>query len=340
MPDTARKTLERRFEPLHRLLDDNAGASAELVPTLQALDALQLQLASLAHASAPDQAAFELAKARMAGQRDAINQLRASAARLPQPIGNWLGLLAEDSWTLVLNDAYHYLNQRYQSELYAFYKGSLRQRYPFSAHSESDVAIADFREFFKAQGVADGFFDRYLKAFVSGSAGQYQLRRVDGRGLPLSREFLSQMSNAQTIRRSFFAENPNEPQIRFKLEPYSLDSSLGRADFRFGNQQMEYRHGPIVQTAFSWPTDAEDGRTSLVVEELGGRRVGIEKNTGPWSLFRLLDLMQVDYHSGRDVLMLKANLGGRNANYLLHSQRSPNPFDIALLRDFKLPATL
>jgi type VI secretion system protein ImpL len=340
VPDAARKTLERRFEPLHRLLDESAGASAELVPTLQALDALQLQLASLAHASAPDQAAFELAKARIAGQRDAINQLRASAARLPQPIGNWLGLLAEDSWTLVLNDAYHYLNQRYQSELYAFYKGSLRQRYPFSAHSESDVAIADFREFFKAQGVADGFFDRYLKAFVSGSAGQYQLRRVDGRGLPLSREFLSQMSNAQTIRRSFFAENPNEPQIRFKLEPYSLDSSLGRADFRFGNQQMEYRHGPIVQTAFSWPTDAEDGRTSLVVEELGGRRVGIEKNTGPWSLFRLLDLMQVDYHSGRDVLMLKANLGGRNANYLLHSQRSPNPFDIALLRDFKLPATL
>ncbi len=340
LPDTARKTLERRFEPLHRLLDENAGASAELVPTLQALDALQLQLAGLAHASAPDQAAFELAKARMGGQRDAINQLRASAARLPQPIGNWLGLLAEDSWTLVLNDAYHYLNQRYQSELYAFYKGSLRQRYPFSAHSESDVAIADFREFFKAQGVADGFFDRYLKAFVSGSAGQYQLRRVDGRGLPLSREFLSQMGNAQTIRRSFFADNPNEPQIRFKLEPYSLDSSLGRADFRFGNQQMEYRHGPIVQTAFSWPADAEDGRTSLVVEELGGHRVGIEKNSGPWSLFRLLDLMQVDYHSGRDVLMLKANLGGRHANYLLHSQRSPNPFDIALLRDFKLPATL
>ncbi|TLX61198.1 type VI secretion system membrane subunit TssM [Stutzerimonas nosocomialis] len=340
LPDTARKTLERRFEPLHRLLDDNSGASAELTPTLQAIDALHLQLASLAHASAPDQAAFELAKARMGGQRDAINQLRASAARLPQPIGNWLGLLAEDSWTLVLNDAYHYLNQRYQSELYAFYRGSLRQRYPFSAHSESDVAIADFREFFKAQGVADGFFDRYLKPFVSGSAGRYQLRRVDGRGLPLSREFLAQMGHAQTIRRSFFAENPNEPQIRFKLEPYSLDSSLGRADFRFGNQQMEYRHGPIVQTAFSWPADADEGRTSLVVEELGGRRVGIEKNTGPWSLFRLLDLMQVDYHSGRDVLMLKANLGGRHANYLLHSQRSPNPFDIALLRDFKLPATL
>lgn len=340
LPDTARKTLERRFEPLHRLLDENGGAGPELATTLQALDALQLQLASLAHASAPEQAAFELAKARMGGQRDAINQVRSSAARLPQPVGNWLGLLAEDSWMLVLNDAYHYLNQRYKSELYAAYDGSLKQRYPFSAHSESDVAIADFREFFKAQGIAERFFDNYLKPFVSGTAGQYQLRRVDGRGLPLSREFLLQMSHTQTIRRSFFAENPNEPKVLFKLEPYSLDSSLGRADFRFGNQQMEYRHGPIVQTAFSWPAEANEGRTSLVVEELGGRKVGIEKNTGPWSLFRLLDLMSVDYHSGRDVLMLKADLGGLRANYLLHSQRSPNPFDLDQLRSFKLPATL
>ncbi|MDH1619931.1 type VI secretion system membrane subunit TssM [Pseudomonas chengduensis] len=339
-PDTARKTLERRFESLHKLLDDNGGAGVDLAASLQALDELQRQLASLANAGASDQAAFEMAKARMGGKRDAINQVRTAAARLPQPIGNWLALLAEDSWTLVLNDAYHFLNQRYQSELYAAYDNSLKQRYPFTAHSESDVAVADFREFFKAQGIAERFFDQYLRPFVSGSADEYRLRRVDGRGLPLSREFLLQMSRAQVIRRSFFAENPAEPQVLFKLEPYSLDSSLSRADFRFGKQQLEYRHGPIVATAFRWPAASEEDRTSLVVEELGGRRVGIEKNTGPWSLFRLLDLMDVDYHSGRDVLILKANLGGLHANYLLHSQRSPNPFDIGLLRSFKLPATL
>lgn len=340
LPDTARKALERRFEPLHRLLDEAGGAGAELASALQALDALHRQLSGLAHASAPEQAAFEMARARMSGQPDAINQVRSSAQRLPQPVGKWFNLLAEDSWMLLLSDAYHYINQRYRSELYAAYQGSLRQRYPFNAHSESDVALADFREFFKAQGTADSFFDRYLKPFVVGGAGQYRLRRVDGRGMPLSEEFLAQMGRAQTIRRSFFTENPNEPLILFKLEPFSLDSSLGRADFRFGKQQMEYRHGPIVQTAFRWPAEGDEGRTSLVVEELGGRRVGIEKNTGPWSLFRLLDLMEVDYHSGRDVLMLKANLGGLRANYLLHSQRSPNPFDIDLLRGFKLPTTL
>ncbi|MEO4049115.1 type VI secretion system membrane subunit TssM [Pseudomonas sp. CAU 1711] len=340
LPDTARKALQRRFEPLHRLLDSNSGAGPELAATLQALDALQLQLSSLAHASSSEQAAFEMAKARMQGRPDAINQVRGSAARLPQPVANWLTLVADDSWQLVLNDAYGYLNKRYRHELYGFYKESLLKRYPFSAKSESDVAIADFREFFKADGVADAFVDRYLKAFVSDSDGKYQLRRMDGQGLPLSPVFLAQMNRTQVIRRSFFAENPAEPLVLFKLEPFALDYSLNRADFKFGGQQLEYRHGPIVASAFRWPAEGASERSSLVLEEQGGRRVGIEKNSGPWALFRLLDMMQVEQHSGRDVLLVKANLGGLQAKYLLHSQRSPNPFDASLLRHFKLPATL
>ncbi|MDF5996000.1 hypothetical protein P4200_21190 [Pseudomonas aeruginosa] len=47
LPDTAKKSLQRRFEPLHRLLDDNNGPAADLTPLLQALNELQLQLAGL-----------------------------------------------------------------------------------------------------------------------------------------------------------------------------------------------------------------------------------------------------------------------------------------------------
>ena len=340
LPATARKNLERQFEPLHRLLDEQGGPGPELTGAMQALDGLKLQLTALAQASVPEQAAFNMAKARMQGRRDAINQLRSSATQLPQPLGPWMEKLAEDSWLLVLGDAYAYLNQRYRSELFSAYESSLGNRYPFMIDSESDVVLADFREFFKAQGTADAFFDNYLKAFVTDNNGAFSLRWVDGRALPLSREFLAQMDKLQTIRRSFFAENPNEPQILFKLEPHSLDSSLGRASFRYGSRNLEYRHGPILQTAFRWPADDGEGRTSLTVEDLGGRRVGIEQNTGPWSLFRLLDMMEVAHHTERDVLMLKANLSGLRANYLLHSQRSPNPFDLSMLRDFSLPARL
>lgn len=340
LPDTARKALQRRFDPLHRLLDENNGPSADLTPVLQALNELQLQLSSLARANAPDQAAHDLAKARMANQRDALSHLRMASARLPQPVGVWFNVLAEDTWRLVLSDAYQYLNQRYQSELYSFYGKAINQRYPFNAHSASDVAINDFREFFKAQGIAERFFDNYLRPFVSGAPGSYRLRSIDGQSLPVSRVYLDQMASAQVIRQSFFAENPHEPRVQFKLEPYTLDPAVSRSEFRFGDRVMDYRHGPIVAASFSWPTDAEDGRTSLVLDRMADRPIGIEKNSGPWSLFRLLDLMQTEHLIGRDVLVLKADLGGLRANYLLTSQRTPNPFDMGVLRTFRMPVQL
>ncbi|WP_164706868.1 hypothetical protein, partial [Pseudomonas viridiflava] len=97
------------------------------------------------------------------------------------------------------------VNQRYKDELYSFYGQALDKRYPFYAHSHSDVAISDFREFFKSQGLADRFFNSYLKPFVSGEPGHYRLRSIDGYSLPMSRAYLDQMSVVHAIRNSFFA---------------------------------------------------------------------------------------------------------------------------------------
>ena len=147
------------------------------------------------------------------------------------------------------------------------------------------------------------------------------------------------MTGVQTCALPIY--NPAEPQVQFKLEPYTLDPAVSRSEFRFGDKTLEYRHGPIQPLAFTWPTDAQGGRASLMVDRMaGGRGVGIEKNTGPWSLFRLFDLMQAEYLTGRDVRVLKADLGGLRANFLLTSQRTPNPFDMTALRTFRMPAQL
>src|SRR5690606_18219713 len=253
LPDTARKAMERHFAPLHRLLDEEGGAGPELSATLRALDDVHSLLNGLAHANQPEQTAYELARQRMSGRSDALSQLRVSAARLPKPVSQWLGILADDSWMLLLSEAQQHLNQRYQSELYAFYQDALRQRYPFEAQSQSEVSLADFREFFKSKGVAERFYESYLKPFVTGSGSGLKVRLVDGRGLPLSPHFLAQLGRAEDIRRSFFADNPEEPGVQFKLESHLLDSNMRRAEFRLGNQQHEYRHGPIAQTSFRWP---------------------------------------------------------------------------------------
>ena len=58
---------------------------------------------------------------------------------------------------------------------------------------------------------------------------------------------------------------------------------------------------------------------ALVLERGAERPLGIEKNAGPWSLFRFFDLMQSEPASGRDAQVLKADLAGLRANYLLLS---------------------
>lgn len=332
--------LHRQFAPLHRLLDEHGGPTADLAQALTTLNGLHMQIAGLARADSAEFAAFEMARRRMDGRQDTLSSVRTAASHLPRPVSAWFDGLADDAWGLTLEHAYDYVNQRYQSELYPFYGKAIRQRYPFNAHSTSDVALKDFRQFFMAQGIADRFFNHYLQPFVSGDAGTYRLRSVDGRTLPVSRAYLEQMANASLIRRSFFSDHPTEPQVQFELEPYTLDPAISRAYFSYGDATLEYRHGPIVPVSLKWPTDAQNGRTSLVLESMAGPTLGIEKNTGPWSLFRLLDLMSADYLSGRDVRVLKAEVGGLRAHYLLTSQRAPNPFDMTALRAFRMPAQL
>jgi type VI secretion system protein ImpL len=340
VPDTARKSLQNRFDPLHRLLDDKDGPTADLMPVLPLLNELQMQMAGLTRAGSPEQASFELAKFRMGGQRDALSSLRAASSRLPRPVSVWINTLAEDAWRLVLQGAYQHVNQRYQSEVYSFYAKAISKRYPFNAQSSSDVALSDFREFFRIQGVADRFHDSFMRPFVSAETSGYRLRSIDGQGLPISRAYLDQMASARVIRQGFFADNPAEPQLQFKLEPHTLDQAVSRSEFTLGDRILEYRHGPIVPMMFKWPTDAEAGRTSLVLDRRVGRPLGIEESTGPWSLFRLLDSMEKEELTGREVLVLKADVGGLHASYLLSSQRAPNPFDMSVLRSFRMPAQL
>jgi type VI secretion system protein ImpL len=338
--DGARRALQRRFEPLHQLLDEQQNPGAELTLALRQLDALHLQLAALNREGSPEQAAFQMVKRRMEGQQPALGQLRDIAARLPLPLKGWIEGLADDSWRHLFDDAYRYVNQRYQSEVYGLYAKAIRQRYPFNAHAGSDVALSDFQAFFKPQGVLARFHESYLRPFVSVEGGRYRLRGLDGRSLPMSRSLLDQLSKAQIIRRGFFGEDHGELVVRFTLAPYSLDQAVSRAVLSIGGQQLEYRHGPIVPVAFQWPSEADNGRSSLVLERGTERPLGIEKNSGAWSLFRFFELMQSEPASGRDAQLLKSDLGGLRANYVLVSQRVPSPFQLDSWRTFRLPEQL
>jgi type VI secretion system protein ImpL len=339
--DSARRALQRRFEPLHQLLDEQQNPSAELAQGLRLLDQLHLQLAPLSREGSPEQAAFLRAKRRMDGQQDVLGDLREASSRLPLPLAGWFEGIGDQAWRHLLEQAYAHVNQRYQSEVQGLYARAIRQRYPFNAHATSDVALDDFREFFKPQGVWARFYEGYLRSFVTADGTRYRLRGLDGQGLPISRSLLDQLTKAQVIRRGFFTEDQGELAVGFTLAPYSLDQSVNRAILRLGEKQLEYRHGPIIPMTFRWPIEADNGRASLVLERGAELRpLGIEKSTGVWSLFRFFDLLQREPASDRNAQIVKADLAGLRANYLLTSQRTPSPFEMDTWRTFRLPEQL
>jgi len=340
VPDSARRALLRRFEPLHQLLDAERNPDGEWLQALRLLHEWHLQLVALNREGATEQAAFKLVKQRMEGQQPLLGQLRDRAARLPLPLKGWLEAIADDSWRLLLDDAYVHVNQRYQSEVYGFYAKAIQRRYPFNAQAAGEVALGDFQEFFKPRGAMARFYETYLKPFVSTEGSRFRLRGLDGRSLPMSRSSLEQLAKAQLIRLGFFSEEQGEWAVRFTLAPYSLDPTVSRAVLRIGDKQLEYRHGPIVPTTFHWPEEADNGRSSLVLERGAQRPFGIEKNSGPWSFFRFLDLMQSEPANGRNAQVLKADLAGLRANFLLSSARHPGPFQMAAWRTFRLPEQL
>ncbi|MBK3478588.1 type VI secretion system membrane subunit TssM [Pseudomonas sp. MF6751] len=339
--DAARRALQQKFEPLHQLLDEQNNPGAELTQALRQLDELHLQLTALNRDSAPEQAAFLRARQRMEGQQDVLGSLRDAAARLPLPVAGWLEGLADESWRHLLEQAYVHVNQRYQSDVRSPYAKAIGRRYPFHANASNDVALHDFQEFFKPRGVMARFYENYLRPFISVDGTRYRLSGLDGQSLPVSRSLLEQLTKTQAIRRGFFTEDTEELSVRFTVAPYSLDPSISRAILRVGDQQLEYRHGPIVPVAFRWPTDADNGRSSLVLEKGTEQRpLGIEKNTGAWSLFRFLDQLQREPASGQNAQVFKADLAGLRVTYLLTSQRTPVPFDVDTWRTFRLPEQL
>ena len=259
---------------------------------------------------------------------------------MPLPLKGWFEGIADDSWRLLLDDAYVYINQRYQSEVYGFYTKAIQHRYPFDATATSDVALGDFQAFFKPQGAMASFYESYLRSFVSAEGSRYRLRGLDGRSLGLSRSLLDQLTRAQMIRQGFFTEDQGDWAVRFTLAPYSLDQAVSRAVLSIGDQHLEYRHGPIVPMAFQWPGETDNGRSSLVLERAVQRPLGIEKNAGPWSLFRFFELMQSEPAIGQGAQLIKAELDGMRANFLLSSQRSLGPFQMANWRTFRLPEQL
>lgn len=336
----AQQALAQQFQNLNVLIADDKTSASALQSALDAVHALQTRINGINNAPDPEQAAYRLARERMAGKSDELGRLRSAAEGLPATVSNWLLQLVDQSWHLILASSQQYIQQQYAAELWRPYRSTIAGRYPFGKQAEQEVALGDFNAFFGQGGSVDSFYQKVLRPFVGGNRNRLYAKQIDGQGLPLSGHFLNQMSRAYFIQQAFFSENSNQAQLQFKLEPLALSSSLLKAELKLDGNNLVYEHGPVLGKQFTWPSNASSNRASIALHNLSGDNVFHQQSTGSWSLFRLLDQFEITQYDGNNVLKATLHKDGFNAQYLLASRHSPNPLDRRTLIAFGLPGKI
>jgi len=330
--DASKPTVvDREFKELQQLMDDSK-PPAPIGDVVSALRALHDQLAETSAAPNAAEAAFSAAKGRMGGAGgDSMRKLTLLAATQPAPVGTWLREIAQQSWDVSLGAARGHLDSNWQQRVYELCQRSLGNRFPLNRQASSEVAIQDFIDYFKPDGIEASFVKEFLAGFIDTQT--WKVRALDGQSIPISSETLAQIRRAQQIRAAFFGANPGNASARFSLKPLKLDSDVRRFELAIGEQTpLVYTHGPKIPASFNWQ-GGDVQRVRVIFEDLNDA-VHRKEYEGDWALFRLLADASVKPIDGSNY-ELHISVEGRSADYQLSASSSNNPFNPELLGGYR-----
>ena len=340
LPDRPTDLVEKKFFDLNKTIEQSNNRSSQLNDILLSLTELQGYLNNLSSTIDDGETAYRLAKVRLTGgANDPVGKLKLLASRSPEPLKRWIKAISRDSWTLVLNQSNGYLNTVYQSSVLPFYARSMKNRYPLHSKANNEVSLTDFTEYFKPDGIEATFFNTYIKEFVNTGRKPWSLKQIEGNTLSISNKALKQFERADNIRKVFFKNNRDYPEVTYSLKPLYLDSNIARFEIKQGDQKVIYRHGPLISSKMNWPGNGGFNEARLMFEDLNGDRVAYREN-GPWAFFRIMDNYKLQTTRLNDHFIVDYVLEGKKAKFELIADSSRNPFSYNLLKRYRAPEQL
>jgi type VI protein secretion system component VasK len=217
--------------------------------------------------------------------------------------GSLLGKPLEQARAAVYANACACLNAAWESEVYGPFQDELDDKYPFNEHG-SDADPAAVIDFFKRDG----------RLFT------FHKNEVEPSGLTLPQSYERAIYDGKRIR-DIISRNGFSVSFRLIAEsPFYRGSDLKNVVFRLGNERpFEYKMGGTRERDFVWK--AEDVDCELSIYPVEGRQPEPLRETGYWSLFRLIDRGQIDRDkiawSIRRTDDAKYRVSGSDADFIL-----------------------
>jgi type VI secretion system protein ImpL len=331
--------VEERLMPLIRfgVGDQDAaagsGGPAPLAQCIEELRTLEVKLEQLrASQGAPtEEFHSELAQTASTVER-LLTRLDGATRLLVEPL---LMNPIRGSRTGVATTATSALGEKWKAEVWSFYAEKIAQRYPFG--SGPDVALADFSDFFRPEGVLWGFFERNLQGQLERSGSNFaprpSLNPTSWRG-----DFLRCLTHAQQITDAVFGSSPKaEIPITVKLETSGPD--VAEARFTLDGETVVYRNEPERWFPMHWPGKGPARGAALPVR---GKNFTDEiPRHGDFGFFRFLAAGNVKPQKGPAPTFVASyalsRAGTEPALVAIRPSRSVHPFHADFFKRLRCP---
>jgi len=327
--------VDQSFASLHRLAEARDGAPSPLDNLLGDLQELYLFIDQLARSSSD-----QLLGGLQSQAGTAITRVRVRGERAPQPVGQWVMLIVNESNNLVAGGAEATISAAWAADVLPFCNQALNGRYPFDNQSDREVQLRDFGAFFMPGGTLDKFFNHYLVDIVDTTASTWKLKPKVAGNLQISAASLKNIQRAKTIQSAFFAGGGATPSISFELRPVRMDPVTTNFMLNINGQSTNYSHGPLFNQSFVWPGDSGMSQVQMQFSPMSSSgRSGLTLD-GPWAFFRLLDMSGMTPSATPEKFQTKFQLDDRWVEYEIRANSAFNPFNLPELRDFRCPSQL
>lgn len=323
---------------LGALLGDKNTANQQLYQVFTGLQALHQYLQPVLTADNPKQAAFTLMSNRMAhlDNTDAITQIRIIADKSPAPLQAWLIAIADNAWRYLMEEAGHYLDVSWQTQVIQPYEAAIANRYPFGAHHENEVDIQQFIAFFGNPGVVFNFYDHYLRQFVDTSKADWEWKKLNGEKLPFKEETLRQIQHAMRIHHVFFPNGDNKLFVQFALQPYEFDEDIESVKLNINDKQfVDANNAEKNSHVFSWP-NRHELKLTQVQFNLANNQVVNRHFSGAWGWFKLVS-QSFESAVNKNEIVINLSQNEHAVKYRVFTEKALNPFLALNMQHFNLP---
>ena len=323
--------IGRSFIEQKALVEHSDDQNGQLRQAYNALTAMNAELHRISNAPEPGKAALLLVQMRFQqNNADTFFTAKQMSRNLSDPLGRWVGQLADNSWETVMGLALQSLEKEWSGKVVTPFLSQLADKYPFNRRATKDVALSDMERFFAPDGVIDSFYKDNLKVFVEGRASA-----VDGKSV-IRPEIVRSLQQADKIRSIFFSKQ-NGFSIQYAISPIELSANKRRAVLNLDGQLIDYTQGNPATAHLVWPNAMRSGNESkitLVPNAVGAspRSIGY---SGPWATFHILDKGELT--SIQDGSFdIRFTVDGGAVSYRVYMDASDNPFAGDIFSQFTL----